>query len=284
MPSISNPPSLRAKVVYAVLCTVAAGVLFIVQANRTRNGYLYASGSVEAYIGVFGAMAFASGMVGIFALGLLAFRRIRPGIICLACAIGLIGAAQYGRVPCAPVAGLAGYQCVVPGTSIWKGKSMGRGHISREVQYERMTVVMQILFGLGGATTIWAIFLCRQARRSQDWPMVPGLVTHAKVNRRAAPSGEPAWMARWNWHVCFLYSVDGQAYQGTRVYLGMDVPIGVARNIVAKFPAGSAVNVYYNPAHHGRALLISGMNKYTWFAFLPGLFFGILAVGFWHVR
>ena len=287
MPFMSNPPSLRAKAVYAFLCTVAMGAWFLVHANRTRGGYVYASGNAEAYIGVFGVMAFASGMVGIFALGLLAFRRIRPGILCLACAIGLIVGAQHGRVPCAPVAEMAGYHCVVK-KSAWKGIFFRIGsrprRISMETQHARMTVVMQILLGLGCVTTIGAMFLCRQAHRSRAWPTVPGQVTHAKVSRRAPRRGEFAWMAPWSWHVSFRYHVDGQEYHGTKVYLGVDVPLAVARKIVAKFPVGSAVNVYYNPARHGRAVLISGMNKYTWLAFLPGPFFWILAVGFWYAR
>jgi hypothetical protein len=117
------------------------------------------------------------------------------------------------------------------------------------------------LFGLG--MSAWAFADWRHARASLAWPAVEGEVVKSSVTRYTR-------RLRWDWRVEYRYRVDGQSYTGWRTYFGASVPIAVARNIVARFPAQSAVTVYHHPRQPGKSVLLPGVNKYTRLSFLIG--------------
>lgn len=157
--------------------------------------------------------------------------------------------------------------------------AMARGHISREVQRERMTLVAQILWTLGAATTVWAIWFCLNTRRSRTWPAVRGEVMASHVRRFA-----PTSAGNWDWSIRYRYVVDGRAHAGWRVYFGMTVPLTVARAMVARFPASTHVDVRYDPRRPERSVLLPGVNRYTATSLLPGPFFAVLGLVFWLLR
>jgi hypothetical protein len=47
-----------------------------------------------------------------------------------------------------------------------------------------------------------------------------------------------------------------------------NIPIGVTRAIVAKFPVNSMAEVIYDPEHHRKSVLLAGPNKYTYYPLL----------------
>jgi hypothetical protein len=58
--------------------------------------------------------------------------------------------------------------------------------------------------------------------------------------------------------VVYSYEVNGRGYRGDRVVLGMKVSASVpvsAKQLAAKYPVGSAVDVYYDPDSPGDAVL-----------------------------
>jgi hypothetical protein len=117
------------------------------------------------------------------------------------------------------------------------------------------------LFGLG--MSAWAFADWRHARASLAWPAVEGEVVKSSVTRYTR-------RFRWDWRVEYRYRVDGQSYTGWRTYFGASVPIAVARNIVARFPAQSTVPVYHHPRQPGKSVLLPGVNNYTRLSFLIG--------------
>lgn len=66
------------------------------------------------------------------------------------------------------------------------------------------------------------------------------------------------------------YSVHGQVYQGYRPFFCGGPSKRVARNIVAKYPEGSTVSIYYHPDKPGLSVLIPGVNRFTWLTLLAG--------------
>jgi hypothetical protein len=58
--------------------------------------------------------------------------------------------------------------------------------------------------------------------------------------------------------VLYEYVVNGQRYQSNRIRFGLEVGsgwTGMAQKVVDKYPAGSVVQVYYNPADPTDAVL-----------------------------
>ncbi len=78
------------------------------------------------------------------------------------------------------------------------------------------------------------------------------------------------------------YSVQGQAYQGYLPFFGGSPGKRVARNIVAKYPQGSAATIAYHPEKPRISVLIPGVNRYTWSALLSGPFMLALAYLAWR--
>jgi hypothetical protein len=129
------------------------------------------------------------------------------------------------------------------------------------------------LFGLGMAA--WAFVDWRHARRSAAWPTVEGEIVKSAVTRYSR-------RLRWDWHVEYRYRVDGCEHTGWRTYFGCMVPIGVARNIVQRFPVKSTVTVYYDPHRPGRSVLLPGVNRYTRLSFGVAPLCWAMALAFWR--
>jgi hypothetical protein len=128
------------------------------------------------------------------------------------------------------------------------------------------------LFGLGMAAL--AVVDWRHARQSLAWPSVQGEIVKSSVTRYVR-------RFRWDWRVEYRYRVDGREHTGWRTYFGSMVPIGVARNIVRRFPARSTVTVYYDPRRHGRSVLLPGVNKYTRLSFAIAPLCLAMALALW---
>ncbi len=122
---------------------------------------------------------------------------------------------------------------------------------------------------------------------SRSWPTTDGRITSSKVvsNRPVDPASDDP--TTYHAAIEYVYWVDRETHQGKRVSfnLGDDpdlvvFPFGyfrrsVAERIVDRYPVGKTVNVYYNPAKPGTAVLEPGKCQDAWKAF-PGILVGIL--------
>jgi Protein of unknown function (DUF3592) len=100
-----------------------------------------------------------------------------------------------------------------------------------------------------GAKVVLASF------QSSTWPVATGQVLSSEV--LAKNTGR-------RWHkpeVRYRYSVDGIAYMNTRVwFLSHGTTLeGTAEEVVAAYPANSAVAVFYNPANPSESALRPGL-------------------------
>lgn len=83
---------------------------------------------------------------------------------------------------------------------------------------------------------LW-IALRRRARRTLAWPQVPGKILESKLV--SSSDGESTFAK-----VLYAYEVNGTPLQSSSVGAS---GMMTASDIVAKYPAGRAVQVFYNP-------------------------------------
>lgn len=130
-----------------------------------------------------------------------------------------------------------------------------------------------VLVGLGIA--VYGLTVLYHARRTAAWPGTPGVVTRSEVVR-----GDDSYSAA----LAYSYTVDGVAYEGTSIASGPEITSSTedhARRRVDRYPVGSAVTVYYDPAAPATAVLEPGLLKRSFVPLVFGLFFATFGGWFW---
>jgi hypothetical protein len=94
-------------------------------------------------------------------------------------------------------------------------------------------------------------FMRRRMAAVRQWPSTMGTVDTSYLERRSSSEG-----GYTNYPVVhYTYQVSGQAYQGTKIAPGMEVGGTGAGKVVARYPAGAQVMVFYNPQNPPDAVL-----------------------------
>ena len=98
-----------------------------------------------------------------------------------------------------------------------------------------------------------SIFLMRRRMAAvSQWPSTMGTVQTSYLERRhsSSDSGSTNYPV-----VQYSYHVGGQAYQSTKLAPGPEVGGTGAGKVVARYPAGAKVMVFYNPQNPADAVL-----------------------------
>ena len=125
-----------------------------------------------------------------------------------------------------------------------------------------------VLTGLIVMALAGALMLYRQGEKAvanQDWRRVQGTVTESQVDQRAARSNERQWDYKAIIH--YRYEVDGRPYAGTQRRFpepGYSTTEAPETEIAARYPAGSPVWVYVNPANPAESVLETGRHWTVW--------------------
>ena len=94
-------------------------------------------------------------------------------------------------------------------------------------------------------------FTRRRMAAVRQWPSTMGTVNTSYLERRSSSEG-----GYTNYPVVhYSYQVSGQAHQGTKIAPGMEVGGTGAGKVVARYPAGAQVMVFYNPQNPSDAVL-----------------------------
>lgn len=105
----------------------------------------------------------------------------------------------------------------------------------------------------------------RKVAQANSWPSTMGTILMSMVQWRASGSNSTSGA---NYPVVmYSYQAMGQAYQGNKVAPGPEVGGMGANKVVARYPMGAQVTVYYNPANPSEALLerdTPGFVKVLW--------------------
>jgi hypothetical protein len=94
-------------------------------------------------------------------------------------------------------------------------------------------------------------FMRRKMAAVSQWPSTMGTVMNSTIEwRSSSDSGSTAYPV-----VQYSYQVNGQPYQSYKRAPGPEVGGTGAQKVVAKYPAGAQVMVFYNPQNPSEAVL-----------------------------
>ena len=92
---------------------------------------------------------------------------------------------------------------------------------------------------------------------SKSWPTVGGVIVRSEIEaHNSNSSGSKTTEAVQYAKIAYQYEVGGQKHKGTRISLSS--ASNNAQQIVARYPKGKSVQVYYNPDKPKQAVLVPG--------------------------
>jgi hypothetical protein len=94
-------------------------------------------------------------------------------------------------------------------------------------------------------------FMRRRMATVSQWPSTMGTVVASYLERRSSSEGGSTSYPV----VQYSYQVGGQMYQGHKIAPGMEVGGTGAGRVVARYPAGAQVMVFYDPQKPSEAVL-----------------------------
>lgn len=132
----------------------------------------------------------------------------------------------------------------------------------QNISTESLIAVGSICFSevVFSAIFLVIIFSARQsAAKAQSWAATTGRVILSTLEARRSSKGGTVHYPV----VQYQYRVNATDYESRKIMPGMEWGGSGARAVVAKYPAGSTVTVYYNPENPAEALLERDVPKYT---------------------
>jgi hypothetical protein len=106
-------------------------------------------------------------------------------------------------------------------------------------------------FLAGGLLICMSIINGRKAKASMQWPSVQGAIVSSEMVMDTSTSSD---IATWSPVVTYSYTVNGQALQCSRVKFSP----ARGKKVVAKYPKGNAVQVFFDPQQPSSAVLEKG--------------------------
>ena len=111
-------------------------------------------------------------------------------------------------------------------------------------------IIVFVLFILNAVFLGIIFFMRRKMAAVSQWPSTMGVVQMSTIDRRSSDDGYTDYPV-----VQYSYQIGGQAYQSMKLAPGPEVGGTGARKVVAKYPAGAQVMVFYNPQNPSDAVL-----------------------------
>src|SRR3954465_12538599 len=121
-----------------------------------------------------------------------------------------------------------------------------------------------------GLLLVAAAYKTLQVRAAREWPSTSGKVVVSKAETRQvkvidSDRAEGHRFEERNFaDIVYEYSVAGRKLRNNRVSIGEDRGNLEVAETIAKYPAGAAVTVYYNPLHPDQAVLERDLPKGLW--------------------
>jgi hypothetical protein len=115
---------------------------------------------------------------------------------------------------------------------------------------------------------------------SKDWPTVDGVITQSEIEHQTSTSGEGSdkkTTVKSYPKIAYQYRIDGQPYESTTVSFSSSS--NNAKQIVAQYPKGKTVRVYYNPDKPRQAVLVPGNSGVNFVPYIFAIVFILLGMG-----
>ena len=127
-------------------------------------------------------------------------------------------------------------------------------------------------------------FMRRKMAAVSTWPSTIGTVVMSTIEQRSSSEGGYTDYPV----VQYSYQVSGQMYQNMKLAPGPEVGGSGARKVVAKYPAGAQVMVFYNPQNPSDAVLEQKAPAQIWMWILLIIFdcvlCGVLPIIWWSFQ
>lgn len=112
-------------------------------------------------------------------------------------------------------------------------------------------IIVLVLFILNAVFLTIIFFMRRRMATVSQWPSTMGSVIASRLEQRSSSEG-----GYTNYPVVqYSYQVSGQAYQSYKLAPGPEVGGTGAGKVVARYPVGAQVMVFYNPQNPSEAVL-----------------------------
>jgi Protein of unknown function (DUF3592) len=111
-------------------------------------------------------------------------------------------------------------------------------------------IIVFVLFILNIVFLTILFFMRRRMAIVSQWPATMGNVIMSTIERRSSENGYTDYPV-----VQYSYQVGKQAYQSYKLAPGPEVGGTGARKVIAKYPAGAQVMVFYDPQNPAEAVL-----------------------------
>lgn len=135
-----------------------------------------------------------------------------------------------------------------------------------------MVILIFLVVGLG--LSYWGWSVLQKARASASWPNVSGQITSSSVSHSTDSEGADSYTPS----VAYRYTVNDQQYSGYQIKFGETSysSESKAELVVARYPAGATVPIYYNPSDPDTAVLEPGVTSGSYIILAIGACFVIL--------
>lgn len=139
-----------------------------------------------------------------------------------------------------------------------------------------------IFFIIGGGLFCVGWWVRRKAAEAQTWPTAIATVTRSEVTtHRSKKSGSNTRTVTYEPAVSYRYEVDGNTHSSGRMgFFSQNsryVSRAKAEQILARYPVGAEVTIYYNPAKPEEAV-IDNSPKGSGLFIAVGAFFGLVGL------
>ncbi len=119
-----------------------------------------------------------------------------------------------------------------------------------------------------------------KAQKSRSWPTAPGTVLGSRMESSQSRDEDGDIRTTYGATIQYKYLVDGQEFQGDRRTFS-NVRTSSVRNtqkILARYPSGGSVDVYYDPDDPSSSVLEPGVGASTYILLLVAIGFFVFGI------
>ena len=154
----------------------------------------------------------------------------------------------------------------------------------RNELYLTVGIIAFVLVILNAIFLTILFFMRRRMATVSQWPSTMGTVLMSRIEQRSSSEGGYTDYPV----VQYSYQINGQAYQNAKLAPGPEVGGSGAGKIVARYPAGAQVMVFYNPQNFSDTVL-ERKAPAQWLLWLLLIIFdcvlcGVIPILWWTMR
>jgi hypothetical protein len=138
--------------------------------------------------------------------------------------------------------------------------------------------ISSIVFLVGLVLIFFGLRDILLSQRSTNWQPTAGVIVSSDLGVEDDGDGNTLYSAK----IQYTYTLEGQQLQGDRVFFGAMSTSERQQvfDLLLKYPIGTAVTVYYDPADPSQAVLEPGIHGANWFLPILGAAFGLVGLAF----